>query len=52
MTPNARPLTGDSSIGTWLDDPIGGPIVRELLAQGGQDAGRCAQCGASPSSDS
>jgi NAD(P)-dependent dehydrogenase (short-subunit alcohol dehydrogenase family) len=39
MTPNARPLTGDSSIGTWLDDPIGGPIVGELLAQGGQDAG-------------
>lgn len=39
MTPNAVQLTGDSSIGTWLDDPIGGPIVRELLGQGGQDAG-------------
>jgi NAD(P)-dependent dehydrogenase (short-subunit alcohol dehydrogenase family) len=39
MTTNARPLTGDSSIGTWLDDPIGGPIMRELLTQGGQDAG-------------
>ena len=31
-------LTGDSSIGTWLDDPIGGPIITELLAQAGQDA--------------
>ncbi|WP_345761205.1 SDR family NAD(P)-dependent oxidoreductase [Diaminobutyricibacter sp. McL0608] len=31
-------LTGDSSIGTWLDDPIGGPIISELLAQSGQDA--------------
>jgi NAD(P)-dependent dehydrogenase (short-subunit alcohol dehydrogenase family) len=32
-------LTGDSSIGTWLDDPTGGPIMRDLLAQAGQDAG-------------
>jgi NAD(P)-dependent dehydrogenase (short-subunit alcohol dehydrogenase family) len=32
-------LTGDSSIGTWLDDPTGGPIMRELLSQAGQDAG-------------
>ncbi|HEX3679788.1 MAG TPA: SDR family oxidoreductase, partial [Galbitalea sp.] len=32
-------LTGDSSIGTWFDDPIGGPIMRDLLAQSGQDAG-------------
>ncbi|HKH08383.1 MAG TPA: SDR family NAD(P)-dependent oxidoreductase [Agromyces sp.] len=39
MSNNAGRLTGDSSIGTWLDDPIGGPIMRELLAQGGQDAG-------------
>jgi NAD(P)-dependent dehydrogenase (short-subunit alcohol dehydrogenase family) len=31
-------LTADSSIGTWLDDPIGGPIMAELLAQAGQDA--------------
>jgi NAD(P)-dependent dehydrogenase (short-subunit alcohol dehydrogenase family) len=36
---NNTQLTGDSSIGTWLDDPIGGPIMRELLAQAGQDAG-------------
>jgi NAD(P)-dependent dehydrogenase (short-subunit alcohol dehydrogenase family) len=32
------PLTGDSSVGTWLDDPIGGAIFRELLAEAGQDA--------------
>src|SRR5690554_1238205 len=32
-------LTGDSSVGTWLDDPIGGAIFRELLTQAGQDAG-------------
>lgn len=30
-------LTGDSSIKTWLEDPVGGPIVRELLSQSGQD---------------
>jgi NAD(P)-dependent dehydrogenase (short-subunit alcohol dehydrogenase family) len=32
------PLSGDSSISTWLDDPIGGPVLRELLAQSGQSA--------------
>ncbi|WEO77357.1 SDR family oxidoreductase [Cryobacterium sp. SO2] len=31
-------LTGDSSVGTWLDDPTGGPILRDLLAQAGQSA--------------
>ena len=31
-------LSGDSSIATWLGDPAGGPILRELLAQSGQDA--------------
>jgi NAD(P)-dependent dehydrogenase (short-subunit alcohol dehydrogenase family) len=35
-TPKA--LTGDSSIKTWLEHPVGGPILRDLLAQGGQDA--------------
>ncbi|KAA9155210.1 SDR family oxidoreductase [Microbacterium lushaniae] len=30
------PLSGDSSIATWLDDPVGGAILRDLLAQGGQ----------------
>lgn len=33
-----KPLTGDSSIRTWLEHPVGGPILRDLLAQGGQDA--------------
>ena len=36
MASSSSPLTGDSSIGTWIDDPIGGQIIRELLAQGGQ----------------
>jgi NAD(P)-dependent dehydrogenase (short-subunit alcohol dehydrogenase family) len=31
-------LTADSSVGTWLDHSIGGPILRDLLAQGGQSA--------------
>jgi NADPH:quinone reductase-like Zn-dependent oxidoreductase len=31
-------LTGDDSIKTWLAHPVGGPILRELLAQSGQDA--------------
>jgi NAD(P)-dependent dehydrogenase (short-subunit alcohol dehydrogenase family) len=39
MAHNSTVLTGDSSIGTWLDDPTGGPIMRELLSQAGQDAG-------------
>ena len=39
MASNAAQLTGDSSIGTWLDDPIGGPIMRSLLTEAGQDAG-------------
>ena len=37
MAQQTRPLTADSSVGTWLDDPIGGAIMRDLLAQGGQD---------------
>ena len=35
MAKNTAQLTGDSSVGTWLDDPIGGPIMKDLLAQGG-----------------
>ncbi|WP_104164408.1 SDR family NAD(P)-dependent oxidoreductase [Cryobacterium sp. N22] len=31
-------LSADSSVGTWLDDPTGGPILRDLLAQAGQSA--------------
>jgi NAD(P)-dependent dehydrogenase (short-subunit alcohol dehydrogenase family) len=38
MAKNKGPLTGDSSIGTWLADPVGGPIIRDMLAQSGQDA--------------
>jgi FlaA1/EpsC-like NDP-sugar epimerase len=34
-----KPLTGDDSIKTWLEHPVGGPILRDLLAQSGQDAG-------------
>src|SRR3954447_17896711 len=36
MTSDA-PLTGRSTIGEWLDSPAGGPLLRGLLAQGGQD---------------
>lgn len=32
-----KPLTGRSSIATWLDHPVGGPLLTELLAQGGQE---------------
>ncbi|MCD2440797.1 SDR family oxidoreductase [Agromyces sp. SYSU K20354] len=35
MTP--KTLTGDDSIKTWLEHPVGGPIIRDLLAQSGQD---------------
>lgn len=31
-------LSADSSVGSWLDDPTGGPILRDLLAQAGQSA--------------
>lgn len=32
---DATPLTAQSSIGAWLDHPVGGPLVRALLAQAG-----------------
>ena len=32
-----KPLTGDDSIKTWLEDPVGGPIIRDMLTQAGQD---------------
>ncbi|MCC2033709.1 SDR family NAD(P)-dependent oxidoreductase [Microbacterium allomyrinae] len=38
MTTSTTPLTGDTSIANWLDDPIGGAILRDMLAQGGQTA--------------
>lgn len=31
----AKPLTANSTIGEWLTDPAGGPLVRGLLAQTG-----------------
>ena len=32
-----KTLTGDDSIKTWLEHPVGGPIIRDLLAQAGQN---------------
>lgn len=32
-----KPLTAKSSIGSWLKHPVGGPLIRELLSQGGVD---------------
>ena len=32
-----KPLTAKSSIGDWLNHPVGGPLMREMLAAGGQD---------------
>lgn len=37
MTSTASPLSGDSTVGAWLDHPVGGPILRDLLAKAGQD---------------
>ena len=37
MAPSPTALSGDSSVGTWIDHPVGGPIIRDLLAQAGQD---------------
>lgn len=36
MATSNTPLSGDSSIGTWIDHPVGGPIIRDMLAGGGQ----------------
>lgn len=35
LTPNSTPLTAGSTIGTWLDHPEGGPLVRGLLQASG-----------------
>jgi len=35
MTENAR-LTRNSTIGDWLDHPVGGPVIGGMLAQSGQ----------------
>jgi NAD(P)-dependent dehydrogenase (short-subunit alcohol dehydrogenase family) len=38
MSSTNAPLTSSSTVGTWLAHPVGGPILRDLLAQSGQDA--------------
>jgi NAD(P)-dependent dehydrogenase (short-subunit alcohol dehydrogenase family) len=38
MAPSPTTLSGDSSVGTWIDHPVGGPIIRDLLGQAGQSA--------------
>ncbi len=37
MTEASGPLTAQSSVAEWLAHPEGGPLLRELLAQGGFD---------------
>jgi NAD(P)-dependent dehydrogenase (short-subunit alcohol dehydrogenase family) len=39
MTPPATRLTARSTVGTWLDDPVGGPVMREVLSGAGVDPG-------------
>ncbi|HEX4443363.1 MAG TPA: SDR family NAD(P)-dependent oxidoreductase [Galbitalea sp.] len=36
MAKKEKPLTAKSSIGEWLKHPLGGPLLREMLAEGGQ----------------
>jgi NAD(P)-dependent dehydrogenase (short-subunit alcohol dehydrogenase family) len=38
MPTTPKPLSGDTSIANWLDHPVGGPIIRDMLAQAGQSA--------------
>jgi hypothetical protein len=35
MATKSTPLTASSTIGTWLQDPEGGPLIRKLLEKGG-----------------
>src|SRR6185436_16497753 len=35
MATSPTPLTATSTIGQWLDSPVGRPLVRGLLAQSG-----------------
>lgn len=37
MPANETQLTGQSTVGTWLDHPTGGVLIRELLAPAGLD---------------
>ena len=34
MSPNVP--TGDSKVSEWLSHPFAGPVLREMLAEGGQ----------------
>ncbi|HEY4224821.1 MAG TPA: SDR family NAD(P)-dependent oxidoreductase [Pseudolysinimonas sp.] len=36
MAKQDKPLTAKSSVGDWLKHPVGGPLLRQLLADGGQ----------------
>jgi NAD(P)-dependent dehydrogenase (short-subunit alcohol dehydrogenase family) len=36
MARKDKPLTAKSSVGEWLKHPVGGPLLREMLATGGQ----------------
>ena len=36
MAKTDKPLTAKSSIGEWLKHPVGGPLLRAMLAEGGQ----------------
>lgn len=38
MSNNPNNLSGESTINTWLADPAGGPVLRAMLAAGGQGA--------------
>lgn len=37
MAKKEKPLTAKSSVGDWLKHPVGGPLLRDMLAQGGQN---------------
>lgn len=37
MAASEKPLTGKSSIKDWLAHPVGGPLLRDMLARGGQN---------------
>ena len=37
MAKKDKPLTAKSSVGEWLDHPVGGELMRAMLAEGGQD---------------
>lgn len=38
MSTESSPLTVESTVGEWLDHPVGGLVLRGLLAEGGQTA--------------